>query len=90
MQLPHSSGAVDAVKLVTTGGRRFAEIGDSLREVVVASAADVAHWPGLQVHLMCSRCVNVPQYGSIIRVFCVARRVCMPLAPVLPACHRRC
>jgi len=39
---PEYLGAVDQVNLVTEGGRRFAEIGGQLREVVVVGANDVA------------------------------------------------
>lgn len=41
-QEPTYLGAVDAVNLVTEGGRRFAEIGDGLQEVVVVGANEVA------------------------------------------------
>jgi MFS family permease len=39
---PEYLGTVDQVNLVTEGGRRFAEIGGAMREVVVVGANDVA------------------------------------------------
>ena len=40
---PEYLGSVDQVSLVTEGGRRFAEIGGQLREVVVVGANDVGN-----------------------------------------------
>lgn len=42
-EAPEYLGPVDQVSLVTEGGRRFAEIGGQLREVVVVGANDVAN-----------------------------------------------
>ena len=39
---PTYLGAVDAVNLVTEGGRRFVEMGDGMKEVVVVGANEVA------------------------------------------------
>ena len=41
-QAPDYLGAVDSVQLVTEGGRRFAEIGGKLVEVVIVSASEVS------------------------------------------------
>jgi MFS family permease len=41
-EVPDYLGAVDQVKLVTEGGRRFAEVAGQMREVVVVGANDVA------------------------------------------------
>lgn len=41
-QAPHYLGTVDTVELVTRGGRRLAEIGGELTEVVVVGANDLA------------------------------------------------
>ena len=40
---PQYLGAVDAVDMITHSGRRFAEVGGHLKEVVVAGAAEAAH-----------------------------------------------
>lgn len=42
---PEYLGGVDDVALVTQAGRRFTEVGGQLKEVVVASAADLAALP---------------------------------------------
>jgi MFS family permease len=44
-ELPQYLGSVDTVSLVTEGGRRFAEVAGEMKEVVVATAADVASLP---------------------------------------------
>lgn len=38
-------GAADTVKLVTENGRRLAEVGGELKEVVIATAAEAAAMP---------------------------------------------
>lgn len=38
---------VDTVQLITQEGKRFVEIGNELKEVVVATASDLVHMPGL-------------------------------------------
>ncbi len=40
---PQYLGTVDAVDMITRSGRRFVEVGDQLKEVVVAGAAEAAH-----------------------------------------------
>jgi hypothetical protein len=47
---PDYVGPAESCELITDGGRRFAEVGGSLQEVVVANAADLAAAPipGLQ------------------------------------------
>eukprot|EP00048_Salpingoeca_helianthica_P020097 m.4800 g.4800 ORF g.4800 m.4800 type:complete len:672 (-) comp4393_c0_seq1:17-2032(-) len=45
-ELPQFLGPVDAVTLVTEGGKRFAEVAGEMREVVVATTADVVSLPG--------------------------------------------
>jgi hypothetical protein len=44
---PEYLGRSDEVLLITKEGRQFAQVGDSLREVVVATASDVATFNGL-------------------------------------------
>lgn len=44
---PEFLGGADDVSLVTEAGKRFAEVGGELREVVVATASDVANLPGV-------------------------------------------
>lgn len=41
-RLPEYLGSVDSVNLFTEGGKRFAEVGGAVKEVVVATQADVA------------------------------------------------
>jgi MFS family permease len=41
--VPDYLGTLDAIALVTEGGRRFAEIGGQMREVVVVGANDIAN-----------------------------------------------
>ena len=44
-QLPTYLGTVDQVQMVTEAGKRFAEVGGQLKEVVVATATDLKHVP---------------------------------------------
>jgi hypothetical protein len=45
--LPFSFFRTDALELISRDGKRFVEIGNELKEVVVASASDLINFPGL-------------------------------------------
>jgi MFS family permease len=63
-QAPDYLGTVDSVELVTEGGRRLAEVGGALREVVVIGANDVANMivPGPEgIYLINTGTVGVAQ-----------------------------
>ena len=44
---PDFLGDASSVELITEHGKRFARVGEELKEVVVANAHDVATWPSL-------------------------------------------
>lgn len=52
---PDFLGDVSSVELLTEHGKRFARVGQELKEVVVANAHDVASWPGLTEGVCTSR-----------------------------------
>lgn len=54
---------VDAVQMITKEGKRFVEIGNELKEVVVASASDLVNLPGI------SEGVYLVGTGTTVRFF---------------------
>lgn len=46
-KLPELLGTTDAVNVITEGGRRMAEVGGELREVIVAGADSLSTMPGI-------------------------------------------